>query len=259
MSAAIIQIHNLTLQLGQNTILRQLNLSIFNNEVLALIGPNGAGKSSLLQVMSGYLMANTGSIFFNQKNIRGLRPYQIKKLAWARGFQTSSLFNNLTVKEHLIAGFIANSAKPYSCFKSVLQQHDLQQHIHPLLKEFDLLAQQDAYPHQLSYARQRALDLAILCVGQAKVLLLDEPTAGLSKSETQSWIHNFKRLRQNKTVLLVEHDMDLVFAVADRIAVLDQGQIIAIGSATEIQSNDKVQQAYLGQFMKPTSHLAGAE
>lgn len=259
MSSAIIKIQDLTLRLGQNTILQQLHLNIFQDEVLALIGPNGAGKSSLLQVMSGYLMANTGTIIFNQKNIRGLRPHQIKKLAWARGFQTSSLFSNLTVKEHLIAGFIANSANPYSGFKSVLQQHDLQQQIHSLLQEFDLLEQQDAYPHQLSYARQRVLDLAILCVGQAKVLLLDEPTAGLSQSETQAWIHNFKRLRQNKTVLLVEHDMDLVFAVADRIAVLDQGQIIAIGSATEIQTNEKVQQAYLGQLIQSKSHLAGAE
>ncbi len=259
MSTAIIQIQDLTLQLGQSTILQQVNLSIFKHEVLALIGPNGAGKSSLLQVMSGYLIANTGRIIFKQKNICGLKPYQIKKLAWARGFQSSSLFTNLSVKEHLIAGYIANSANPYSCFQRVLQQHDLQQHIYPLLQEFDLLEQQDAYPHQLSYAHQRALDLAILCVGKAKVLLLDEPTAGLSQSETHAWIHHFNHLRKNKTVLLVEHDMDLVFAVADRIAVLDQGQIIAIGSATEIQANDKVQQAYLGQLIQPKSHLAGAE
>ena len=259
MSKVIIQIENLTLQLGKNTILQQLHFSIFQHEVLALIGPNGAGKSSLLQAMSGYLMANTGSIIFNQKNIRGLKPHQIQKLAWARGFQTSSLFVNLTVKEHLIAGFIANSAKPYSWIKSAVQQQAAEQQIRPLLKEFDLLEQQDAYPHQLSYARQRALDLAMLCVSQASVLLLDEPTAGLSQSETQAWIHNFKRLQQNKTVLLVEHDMDLVFAVADRIAVLDQGQIIAIGSATEIQANEKVQQAYLGQLMPSAGLLAGAE
>lgn len=251
-SQALIQVKELTLQLGQQLILQNLSLDIFQHEVLALIGPNGAGKSSLLQVLSGFVKASSGQVIYQTKNRLGIKPHQMKHLAWARGFQTSSLFANLTVKEHLIAGSVALSRHPYSFFRHSLLDPISSEKIRQLLQDFDLLKYQDAYPHELSYAHQRGLDLALLCIGQAKVLLLDEPTAGLSQSETTTWVQKFKYLRQNKTVLLVEHDMDLVFAIADRIAVLDQGQIIAIGSASEIQVHPKVQQAYLGQLLQPS-------
>lgn len=245
-SDPIIQIQDLNLSFGSTVILQQVNFNLYQEQVLALIGPNGAGKSSLLQVMSGYIKANSGRVLYQGQNVCGLKPYQLMRLGWGRGFQTSSLMANLSLKEHLMAAFVAASNKPYWFWQSTQENISMQEKVYAILLQQDWLAIQDLQASQLSYANQRALDLILITIAQPSVLLLDEPTAGLSQSETRIWQEKFQALKKNKTVLLVEHDMELVFSVADQIAVLDQGQIIAVGTADQIKANKAVQQAYLG-------------
>ena len=242
----MLTVSNLSVQFGKRVLFDEVNVTFTQGNCYGIIGANGAGKSSLLQVMSGYIKANSGRVLYQGQNVCGLKPYQLMRLGWGRGFQTSSLMANLSLKEHLMAAFVAASNKPYWFWQSTQENISMQEKVYAILLQQDWLAIQDLQASQLSYANQRALDLILITIAQPSVLLLDEPTAGLSQSETRIWQEKFQALKKNKTVLLVEHDMELVFSVADQIAVLDQGQIIAVGTADQIKANKAVQQAYLG-------------
>ena len=217
-----------------------------HGERVAIIGPNGAGKSTLFNLISGRFGASSGDVLLNGTAINGMKPYEINRLGLSRSFQITNIFPKLSVFENLRCSVLWSLGYKYTFFKFLANLHDANARANELLKMVNLEKKHDVLAVNLTYAEQRALEIGITIGGGANVILLDEPTAGMSKSETTRFIALIRQVTEGKTLLTVEHDMGVVFGLADKIAVVVYGEVIAFDTPDAVRANPRVQEAYLG-------------
>ena len=235
-------------QFGKTEIIRGVNLSVQPGERVAIIGPNGAGKSTLFNLISGRFAPSSGSIHLHDQRIDGLKPFEINRQGLSRSFQITNIFPKLSVFENLRCSVLWNLGHRYSFWSFLSQLNDANALAHEWMQRIQLDHKSQELAMNLTYAEQRALEIGITMAGGANVVLLDEPTAGMSTSETSRFIHLIKEVTLGKTLLTVEHDMGVVFGLADKIAVLVYGEIIAFDTPEKVRANPRVQEAYLGSL-----------
>jgi len=223
-----------------------VTLTVQPGERHALIGPNGAGKTTLFNVISGELRATGGTIALFGADVTRLAPHQRAALGIARTFQITRLFTNLTVMENLLLACEALDARKLVVHRRVSSYADLTERASALIGQFGLAGRTAEYARNLSYGEQRKLEVALSMAGRPRLLLLDEPMAGLSAGESQSMHAILEQIDRSIAVLLIEHDMDIAFAFAERVTVLHHGRVLTEGSRDEVSANPAVQQIYLG-------------
>lgn len=231
---------------GNTEIIRGLNLEVTQGERVAIIGPNGAGKSTMFNLISGRFAPTSGEIVLNAQRIDGRKPFEINRMGLSRSFQITNIFPKLSVFENLRCAVLWSLGHGYSFWSFLGNLKDANDLAHTWMQRIQLADKRDVLAMNLTYAEQRALEIGITMAGGANVVLLDEPTAGMSNSETERFIELIKTVTEGKTLLTVEHDMGVVFGLADKIAVLVYGEIIAFDTPDKIRANPKVQEAYLG-------------
>jgi branched-chain amino acid transport system ATP-binding protein len=246
MSPPSLSLRDVRKNFGGTEVIRGVSLEIAAGERHALIGPNGAGKTVLFNLISGRSSLTSGEIHLGVIRLDGLLPHRINRLGLSRSFQITSIFHRLSVFENIRCGLLWGSGHRYSFWHALGRQRALNEQTERLLEDLGLASRGNIPAGLLSYAEQRALEIGLTIAGGATAILLDEPTAGMSHSETEYAIALIRRISQGKTLLIVEHDMRVVFELADTISVLVYGQIIATGSPAEIRANRAVQDAYLG-------------
>jgi len=244
-----VELKDLRKAFGKTEIIRGTNLAVARGERVAIIGPNGAGKSTLFNLISGRFGPTSGEILLNGKRIEGLKPYEISRLGLARSFQITNIFGRLSVFENLRCGALWSLGYKYAFWKFLADLRDANERAEALLQMIKLERKRDTLAMNLTYAEQRALEIGITIAGGADVVLLDEPTAGMSKSETTRFVELIREVTVGKTLLTVEHDMGVVFGLADKIAVLVYGEVIAFDVPDAVRSNARVQEAYLGSVV----------
>jgi len=248
--AYAVELKNLRKSFGKTEIIRGTDLAVMPGERVAIIGPNGAGKSTLFNLISGRFGPTSGEILLNGKRIDGLRPYEINRLGLARSFQITNIFGRLSVFENLRCGLLWSMGYRYAFWKFLADLRDANDRAEQLMAMIRLDRKRDTLAMNLTYAEQRALEIGITIAGGADVILLDEPTAGMSKSETGRFIELIREVTVGKTLLTVEHDMGVVFGLADKIAVLVYGEMIAFDVPEAVRANARVQEAYLGSVLE---------
>jgi branched-chain amino acid transport system ATP-binding protein len=246
MSAPALQLQHLTKRFGDSEIIRGISLDVAAGERHAIIGPNGAGKSTLFNLISGRFSPTRGRVLLDGADITGKRPFEINRLGLSRSFQITNLFHRLTAYENLRCAVLWSLGYRYSFWHRLDGLDDVDQRAEEILHRIGLKHRCRTLAGLLTYAEQRALEIGITIAGGARVILLDEPTAGMSRAETASAVALIREVTQGRTLLMVEHDMSVVFGLADRISVLVYGEIIASGSPAQIRSNAQVKAAYLG-------------
>ncbi len=242
---------------GKTEIIRGASLSVSAGERVAVIGPNGAGKSTLFNLISGRFGASSGEILLKGRSINGLAPYQINRLGLARSFQVSNLFARLSVFENLRCAVLWSLGYRYAFWRFLADAHDANRRAEEVLAMIKLERRHDVLAMNLTYAEQRALEIGITIAGGADVILLDEPTAGMSRSETARFVELIRDVTRGKTLLTVEHDMGVVFGLADKIAVLVYGEVIAFDEPEAVRANARVKEAYLGSVLAEQQAEAG--
>ena len=247
MSSPAIDVRHVNKSFGNVSIIRDLHFSVAQGERHAIIGPNGAGKSTTFNLISGYMKPSSGSILMRGEVISHLPPYQINRRGLSRSFQVTNVFSNMSVWENLRCAVLWATGHRYAFWKNIDKLPEVRTRTAQILEDINLTSRRDVLAGLLTYAEQRALEIGITVAGGANVILLDEPTAGMSNVETERAVTLIRRLTEGRTLLIVEHDMSVVFGLADRISVLVYGQIIATGTPQEIRGNPKVKEAYLGE------------
>ena len=213
---------------------------------MAIIGPNGAGKSTLFNLISGRFEPTSGDVLLAGQRINGKKPYEINRMGLSRSFQITNIFPKLSVFENLRCGVLWSLGYKYTLFRFLADLDDANERAEELMRRIHLDRKRDVLAMNLTYAEQRALEIGSTIGGGAHVVLLDEPTAGMSKSETSRFIELIREVTVGKTLLTVEHDMGVVFGLADRIAVVVYGEVIAFDTPEAVRANPRVQEAYLG-------------
>jgi branched-chain amino acid transport system ATP-binding protein len=246
-AGAVLEIDALWKSFSALPIIRGLTLQVVEGERHAIIGPNGAGKSTLFHLISGRLPPSSGRIRLRGADIAGLRPYQINRRGLARSFQVTNIFPRLSVYENVRCAVLSARGHDYTLWRRVDRLQPVRERTAEVIAQIGLAARCDVAAGVLSYAEQRALEIGIAIAGDCSVLLLDEPTAGMSRPETEHAVQLIRTVTRGKTLLMVEHDMGVVFGLADRISVLVHGEIIATDTPEKIRMNAEVQCAYLGQ------------
>jgi branched-chain amino acid transport system ATP-binding protein len=231
---------------GKTEIIRGVNLKIQPGERHAIIGPNGAGKSTLFNLMSGRFPISSGSIKLSGNEVSKLKPFEINRLGLSRSFQITNIFGKLSVFENLRCAVLYGLGYKYSFWHRLSQLKDAQEQAEIMLERIGLQRRRDTLASLLTYAEQRALEIGVTTAGGAHTILLDEPTAGMSRSESDHAVELIRRITEGKTLVMVEHDMSVVFGLADRISVLVYGEVIATDVPQKIRDNAAVQEAYLG-------------
>jgi len=234
---------------GKTEIIRGVDLSVKRGERVAVIGPNGAGKSTLFNLISGRFAPTSGEILLDGARIDGRRPFEINRLGLSRSFQITNIFPKLSVFENLRCGVLWSLGYRYSFWQRLSKLQDANARATELMHRIHLDRKRDTLAMNLTYAEQRALEIGITIAGGAEVILLDEPTAGMSHVETEHFIELIREVTQGKTLLTVEHDMGVVFGLADRIAVVVYGEVLAFDTPRAVRANVKVQEAYLGSVI----------
>lgn len=246
MSDIALNIKGLKKSFGQTEIIKGIDLAVKAGERHAIIGPNGAGKSTLFHLVSHRLPATSGSIELKGEEVTGMKPFEINRRGLSRSFQITNIFHNLSVFENLRCAVLWSLGYRYSFWHRLAALKDARERAEQVMEEIGLSKRRDTPSGILSYAEQRALEIGITIASGADVILLDEPTAGMSNTETEDAVELIRNVTVGKTLMMVEHDMGVVFGLADRISVLVYGQIIATGAPAEIRANAAVQEAYLG-------------
>jgi branched-chain amino acid transport system ATP-binding protein len=245
MSALVLK--DVTKRFGAAEIIRGVNLDIPAGERHAIIGPNGAGKSTLFNLISGAFPPSSGEILVNGRQAGGVSPFQINRSGLSRSFQVTNIFHNMSVYENVRCATLWSLGHRYVFWRFIAGMRDAADRTEEILDLIGLSAVRDTQAGLLSYADQRALEIGVTIAGGAKVILLDEPTAGMSHHETERAVALIRKVTEGRTLVIVEHDMSVVFGLADRISVLVYGQIIASGAPDEIRADKKVKEAYLGE------------
>ncbi|HVE54127.1 MAG TPA: ABC transporter ATP-binding protein [Ramlibacter sp.] len=244
-----LELRDLRKSFGKTEIIRGCSLTVEQGERVAVIGPNGAGKSTLFNLISGRFAATSGEVLLNGQRIDGKKPFEINRMGLSRSFQITNIFPKLSVFENLRCGVLWSLGYRYTFLKFLADLEDANQRAEQLMEMIRLHKKRDVLAVNLTYAEQRALEVGITIAGGANVILLDEPTAGMSREETRRFIELIKEVTVGKTLLTVEHDMGVVFGLADKIAVVVYGEIIAFDTPENVRANQKVQEAYLGSVV----------
>jgi len=231
---------------GRTPIINGVDLAIAQGERHAIIGPNGAGKSTLFNLISGRFHATSGQILLKGEDVTVLEPQDINRRGLSRSFQITNIFPRLSVYENLRCAVLWSLGYRYSFWHRVAKLETVRARAEEIMRKIGLEKRRDRAAGVLSYAEQRALEIGITIAGGADVILLDEPTAGMSHSETADAVALIRSVSEGKTLVMVEHDMGVVFGLADRISVLVYGKVLALGTPQEIRGNSAVQEAYLG-------------
>jgi branched-chain amino acid transport system ATP-binding protein len=241
-----LELKDLRKNFGKTEIIRGINLSIPSGERVGIIGPNGAGKSTLFNLISGRFEPTSGDVLLHGQRLNGKKPFEINRMGLSRSFQITNIFPKLSVFENLRCGVLWSLGYKYTFLKFLADLDDANERTDELMEMVKLDKKRDVLAMNLTYAEQRALEIGITIAGGASVILLDEPTAGMSKSETTRFIKLIKDVTVGKTLLTVEHDMGVVFGLADKIAVVVYGELLAYDVPEAVRANARVQEAYLG-------------
>jgi branched-chain amino acid transport system ATP-binding protein len=225
-----------------------VNLEVQEGERHAIIGPNGAGKTTLFNVITGTYRPSVGQVFFKGKEITGFKPYTLVRLGMGRSFQITSTFSRLTAFQNIRMGILSKKGIRFKLFRVLDNMREVKEETEEVLKQINLDAERDIPAGQLSYGKSRSLEISLALATDPDLVMLDEPTAGMSKDETLHATELIRRLTEGKTTVIIEHDMDVVFSLADRITVLHLGAILASGAPEEIRDNQAVKNAYLGEI-----------
>jgi branched-chain amino acid transport system ATP-binding protein len=246
MTAPALRLGKVCKSFGRTEIIRGVDLSVPQRERHAIIGPNGAGKSTLFNLISARFPVSSGNIELKGEDVTGLRPFEIRRRGLSRSFQITNIFHNLSVFDNVRCAVLWPLGYRYSFWHRLSGLRDASERADAIIEDIGLVRRRGSTASMLTYAEQRALEIGITIAGGADVILLDEPTAGMSHTETAEAVALIRRVSEGRTLLMVEHDMSVVFGLADRISVLVYGQIIATGTPAEIRQNPAVREAYLG-------------
>ncbi len=244
-----VELRDVRKSFGKTEIIRGASLSVQPGERVAIIGPNGAGKSTLFNLISGRFAPTSGEILLHGEPVHRLKPFEINRRGLARSFQVSNLFTRLSVFENIRCAVLWSLGHRYSFWTFLADLRDANDRTEEVLEMIKLDRRRDVLAMNLTYAEQRALEIGVTIAGGASVILLDEPTAGMSKSETSRFVNLIREVTVGKTLLTVEHDMGVVFGLADKIAVLVYGEVIAFDTPGAVRANARVQEAYLGSVL----------
>ncbi len=242
----ILETKDLSHSFKELQVLSNVGLQVRQGERHAIIGPNGAGKTTLFNVITGTYHPTGGKVFFKGQDVTGLAPYQLARQGLGRSFQITSTFEKQTVFQNIRMGVMSRLGIRFDCWRRVRGLPRVTLETDEILESIGLLEDRGVPAGTLSYGKHRALELSMALSMNPDLVMLDEPTAGMSKEETQTTVELIKRLTQGKSMVIVEHDMDVVFSLADRITVLYHGSILVSGPPEEIRENRTVQEAYLG-------------
>lgn len=242
----LLRIEHLRCSFGSLIVTNDVNLTVAAGERHVVIGPNGAGKTSLINQIGGQLQPSAGRIFLKDVDITGRSPERMARLGIARTFQRNNLFQNLTALENLRLAVQVNRGRPLDFFSRALAQETVIAHAKALLARVHLDGSGSRPARNLSYGEQRQLEIGMALAGDPVLLLLDEPTSGMSPAETERMIELISTLPRDIAVLMIEHDMNVVFSIADRVTVLYYGEVLATGTVVEIQADPRVREVYLG-------------
>jgi branched-chain amino acid transport system ATP-binding protein len=241
---SVLRTDHLRRSFGSLIVTNDINLTVEAGERHVIIGPNGAGKTCLINQIGGQLAPSAGRIFFKGSDITGCSPSRISRMGLGRTFQRNNLFANLSVIENLRLAVQVRRGRPLDFFTPVRRLSDLLERAEELMRRVHL--ERGGLARSLSYGEQRQLEIGIALAGEPDLILLDEPTSGMSPVETARMIDLIASLPRALSILMIEHDMNVVFSVADRITVLYYGEVLAAGTSAEIQSNERVREIYLG-------------
>ncbi len=229
-------------------VLFDVNLEVNEGERHAIIGPNGAGKTTLFNLITGTYTPSRGEIFFRGRNVTGSKPHQMIRRGMGRSFQITSTFDRLTTFQNIRMGVMSRRGIRFSLFRKVDKMQDITEETDEILRRINLHGERDLPAGVLSYGKHRSLEISMALATDPELVMLDEPTAGMSKDETHHAVELVRKLTEGKTAVIIEHDMDVVFSLADRITVLHLGTILACGPPEEIRENQAVKDAYLGEM-----------
>jgi branched-chain amino acid transport system ATP-binding protein len=252
-----LELKDLRKSFGKTEIIRGINLHVPAGERVGIIGPNGAGKSTLFNLISGRFAPSSGEVRLNGLSLNGKKPFEINRMGLSRSFQITNIFPKLSVFENLRCGVLWSLGYKYTFLKFLAHLDDANARTDELMAMVKLDQKRDVLAVNLTYAEQRALEIGITIAGGANVILLDEPTAGMSQSETSRFIQLIKEVTVGKTLLTVEHDMGVVFGLADKIAVVVYGEVIAYDVPDAVRASQQVQEAYLGSSVADSQAAAG--
>lgn len=247
----ILEVKGVNKRFGGLQALGDVNLSVAENTVHAIIGPNGAGKSTLLNVLVGKLIPDSGSVMFDGQSVLGRKPHEINQMGISRVFQTPEIFSDLTVFENVMIPCFAkrDGAFRMHAIESVFHEKDIKEQAETMLADVNMLEKSHMIASSLSRGDKRRLEMAMCLVQDPKLLLLDEPTAGMARADTENTIALLKEIRTKRdiTMAIIEHDMNVVFSLAERITVLAQGMPLVEDTPENIKGHPKVREAYLGE------------
>jgi len=229
-------------------VLFNINLEVKEGERHAIIGPNGAGKTTLFNVITGTYMPSRGEVFFKGEEVTGFKPHQMIRRGMGRSFQITSTFDRLTTFQNIRMGVLSKRGIRFNLFRKVDEMEDITRETDEVLRRINLYGERDLPAGVLSYGKHRSLEISMALATDPELVMLDEPTAGMSKDETHYAVELIRRLTEEKTAVIIEHDMDVVFSLADRITVIHLGAILASGPPAEIRENQAVKDAYLGEM-----------
>jgi len=236
---------------GDFRVLSHVSLQIRNGERHAIIGPNGAGKTTLFNLMTGRYKPSEGQVFFKGRNVTKAKPYEMFRLGVGRSFQITSTFQKLTVFENVRMAVMSQKGYRYNLFRNAAKLHTIVEKTDAIIRQIDLEAQRDVPASMLSYGQHRCLEVGLAIAHGPELIMLDEPSAGMSRDETHALVELIRRLTEDKTMVIVEHDMDVVFSLSDRITVLHHGTILATDTPDRIKDSQAVKDAYLGNARTP--------
>lgn len=242
----VLKIRGLTKHFGGLTAVDHVEFEVPENEIRAVIGPNGAGKSTLFNMITGFLTPSVGTIVFNGEDITHLPPHERCQRGMSRSFQINDIFESLTVHENVRIAAQGKHEKRLDPLRDTASLESVNQTVDEVLGQIGLADESDATAHNLSYGDQRKLEIGLVLASDPELLLLDEPTAGVGAEESQELERLIGEIASDRTIVLIEHDIDMIMSIAERISVLYKGSLIAEGSPQEIASNQRVQDAYLG-------------
>lgn len=243
----ILQVKDVYKDFSGLNVLMGVTFTVKANEKHAIIGPNGAGKTTLFNIISGKYRPSSGSILFKENEVGGLSPYVLNHLGMCRSFQITNIFQNLTVFENVFAGVRSHAGLRYHLFRTLDRQLKIIARAEQILEQVGLSEVKQRPAYELSYGQQRALEIGITLSSEPELVLLDEPTAGMTREETEEMVKLMMSVAENRTLMIIEHDMDVVFSLADTISVLHNGAVLASDKPDAIRNDPRVKDAYLGE------------